>query len=64
MYKVFLTFCIWFSGIMVCCHLKAADIVFNKDNVYSISSLLKNDAYFRQGAQQIEETGKDENNRS
>jgi len=40
------------------------NVIFKKDTVFTVSSLLKNDAWFRQAAQRIEETEKDENKRS
>jgi hypothetical protein len=60
--KVFFTLLIGITSVMMGSQLKAADVVFNKDTVFTVSSLLKNDSYFRNAAQQIE-TDKNEKNR-
>ena len=54
LYKLFFALLIGISGVMTSSQLKAADVVFDKDTVFTVSSLLKNDSYFRNAAQQIE----------
>ena len=61
--KLFLTLFVGITGIMMSSHLKAADVVFDKDSVFTVSSLLKNDSYFRNTAQKIE-ADKNEKNRN
>ena len=60
--KLFFAFFIGIAGVMISSHLKAAGVVFNKDTVFTVSSLLKNDSYFRNAAQQID-ADKNEKNR-
>jgi len=61
--KLFFAFLIGITGLMTAGHLKAAGIVFKKDTVFSVSSLLKKDSYFRNAVQRIE-ADKNEKNRN
>ncbi|MDR0795465.1 MAG: SUMF1/EgtB/PvdO family nonheme iron enzyme [Tannerella sp.] len=59
--KLLVAFLAGMMGIWVCGQTKAADVVFNKDTVLTISSLLKNDRYFRLAAQRIEADQNEQN---
>ena len=53
-----------FASIMMNSHVKAQNVIFKKDTIFTVSSLLKNDDWFRQAAQKVEDTEKDKNKRS
>jgi len=61
--KLFFAFFVGIVCFLTSSHLKAANDVFNKDTIFTVSSLLKNDSYFRNSAQRIE-SEKNEKNRS